>query len=118
MGVSLCCSSSVHASCGDYLVHGPGAMLEALGSSGTASPEIANADPVPAPAPCRGPNCRSQHRTPAAPTPTIEIVVERWAQTAGCLQREAIVSGMLPAASERTPSTVAAEPLTPPPRAC
>ena len=109
-GVSLWCSSSAHATCGDYLVHG-GAMNDLARDSGAAHTQDAPAHPTP----CRGPNCRSNDRSPLAPAPTIEVVVEHWAH---CLRfASPLQAGTATriVASDVLPAGRSLEPQTPPP---
>lgn len=73
-GFSLLMASSAHATCGDYLD-----AREDIGSTSARQP-MPDHGPRPLPsAPCRGPNCRSENKLPAAPANTLPLVDPPWA---------------------------------------
>jgi hypothetical protein len=74
-GVSLLTASSAHATCGDYLA--PAGGMDAHMSARHPMPEHTPGQ-TPS-APCRGPHCRSDNRTPVPPVPALKIVVPQWA---------------------------------------
>lgn len=113
---SAWCSSAAEASCGDYLVHGPRSVIDPWQSADPAVAEPAPADGLPIKPPCRGPHCRSQQRTPAAPAPLVEIVVEQWASLLADLAHDGTAGRTLDMGTDAVLGIGSREPLTPPPR--